>query len=107
MNQEQTQSKNDQPQWDKEFEEFGQDAVNRAKELVEEGKVRRLVISRDNETVLDVPLLPAVAVGAVMTFWMPYMTLLAVAVAFVAKVKLEIVHTETVSDNTENVEITS
>ncbi len=107
MNQEQTQSKNDQPQWDKEFEEFGQDAVNRAKELVEEGKVRRLVISRDKETVLDVPLLPAVAVGAVMTFWMPYMTLLAVAVAFVAKVKLEIVHTETGNDNTENVEITS
>lgn len=107
MNQEQTKSKNDQPQWDKDFEEFGQDAVNRAKELVEEGKVRRLVISRDNESVLDVPLMPAIIVGGLMTFWMPYMTILAVVVAFVSKIKLEIVHTETANDHAEGVEITS
>ena len=108
MNQEQTKSKNEQPQWDKEFEEFGGEAVNRIKELVEEGKVRRLVLRRaNNEGLLDVPLMPALVVGGLITLWMPYLTIFAVIVALVARLKLEIVHTETVDEDTESVEVKS
>ena len=108
MNQEQTKAKNNQLDWEQEFEDFGNEAVNRIKELVEQGKVRRLVIRRaDNETLLDVPLMPALIVGGMMTLWMPYLTILGVFAALIAKLKLEIVRIETVTENTESVEITS
>ena len=108
MNQVQNKTQNNQPQWEQEFEDFGNEAANRVKELVEEGKVRRLVIRKASQDVLlDVPLLPALVAGGVMTLWMPYLTILSVLVAFAAKLKLEIVNTDTVSDNTDSVEITS
>lgn len=108
MSQEQTQTQNDQRDWEQEFENFGNDAVSRVKDLVEEGNVRRLVMRKANGAVLfEVPLTPAIVVGVVMTLWMPYLTILAVVGAFIAKLKVDIVHVETVEKHTENVDITS
>lgn len=102
-----TKAKNNEREWEQEFENFGNEAVDRVKGLVEEGKVRRLVIrNADNNVLLDVPLLPAAIVGGVMVFWMPFMTIIAVVVAFAAKLKFDVVHVET-DDTTESVEITS
>ena len=108
MQQEQTKSKNVQPQWNEDFETLSNDAVSRAKELIQEGNVRRLVIRKaDEEVLLDVPLMPAVVVGGLMTFWMPFLTVLSVVAAFVAKLKVNVVHIEAVDENTDSVEITS
>jgi len=108
MNQEQTQAKNEQRDWEQEIEDFGNDAVNRVTELVKKGNVRRLVIRKADETVLfEVPLTPAILIGVAMTLWMPYMTILAVIGAFIAKLKVDIVHVEDKEKNTESVEITS
>jgi len=107
MNQEQTKAKNEQ-QWEQDFEAFGHDAVDRVKELVEQGNVRRLVIRKaDNSVLLDVPLMPAVIVGGIMTFWLPFLTILAVVGAFIAKLKVNVVRIEEGIDNTGTVEITS
>lgn len=106
MNQEQTKAKNDKPQWDKDFEDFGDEAVNRVKELVKEGNVRRLVIRKaNNEVLLDVPLMPAIVAGSIMTLWVPFLTVLGVIAAFVAKLKLDIVHIEAANESTESIEI--
>ena len=108
MNQEQTKINNDQSQLGKEFEEYGDEAVKRIKELVEEGQVRRLVIRKpDNDVLLDVPLMPALVVGGIVTFWMPYLTIVVFIAACVAKFKLEIVQTEAVDEHAESLEITS
>ena len=108
MQQEQTKAKNSQSQWNEELETFGNEAFNRVQELVEEGKVRRLVIRKADEAVLlDVPLLPAVIVGGLMMFWMPFLAVMSVVAAFVAKLKVNIVHTEAIEEDTNSVEITS
>jgi len=66
------------------------------------------VLRKANEEVLlDVPLTPAVIVGGLVTFWMPYLAVLAVIAAFVAKLKVNIVRTEAIDENIEDVEITS
>jgi len=108
MQQEQNNIQNEQRDWEQELEDFGNEAVGRVKEIVAEGNVRRLVIRKADESeLLNVPLTPAVVVGVVLTFWMPYMTILAVVAGFVAKLKVEVVQIETVDDNTETVEITA
>lgn len=108
MQQEPNKTKNNERDWEQEFENFGNEAVDRVKGLVAEGNIRRLVIRKaDDVVLLDIPLTPAVIVGVVMTFWMPFMTLLAAIAGFVAKLKVEVVHVETVNDNTESVEITA
>lgn len=78
--------------FNEELEVAGNQLVERIKELIEEGNVRRLII-RDQEgrTLLEIPLtIGAVAGGALLVFY-PLLAGLAVLGGLLAKVRVEIV----------------
>ncbi len=78
--------------WTEEIEVEGKHLKERIKELAAEGNVRRLIISKpDGETMLEVPLNPAVAVGAVFTLAAPVLAALVALAAAVSHVKVKIV----------------
>ena len=68
--------------------------VERTKELIEEGNVRRLIIrNQDDEVLLEVPLTAGVAVGGVVTLVTPVLAALGALAALLTHVKVEIVRT--------------
>jgi hypothetical protein len=80
--------------WTEEIEIDGGELVNRVKELIEEGNVRRLIIRKPNdEILLEVPLTAGVAVGGVVTIFAPVLAALGAMAALLAKVKIQIVRT--------------
>jgi hypothetical protein len=69
--------------------------VDRTKELIEEGDVRRLIIRNQNdEVLLEVPLTAGVAVGGVVTILSPVLAALGAMAALLTHVKVEIVRTK-------------
>jgi hypothetical protein len=80
--------------WTEQIEIRGSELVERAKELIQEGNVRRLII-RDHEdkVLLEVPLTGSVAVGGVVVLLAPVLAALGGMAALLAHVKLEIVRT--------------
>ena len=75
-----------------ELEVMGNQLVDRVKELIEQGNVRRLII-RDqiSRTLLEIPLtVGVVAGGALAVFW-PLLAGLAVVGGIVARLKIEVV----------------
>ena len=77
-----------------EHEITGSELVERTKELIEEGNVRRLIIrNHDDEILLEVPLTAGVAVGGVLTVVAPVLAALGAMAALLARVKVEIVRT--------------
>lgn len=76
-----------------EFEMAGNQVVDKVKELVQQGNVRRLIIkTHEGRTLIDTSLTVGVGVGGVlgMIGGIP-LAIIATAVAFVTKVKIEIV----------------
>lgn len=76
-----------------EFEMIGNQVVDKIKELIQQGNVRRLIIkTQDGRTLLDTTLTVGVGIGGVLGIMggIP-LALLATAVALLAKVKIEIV----------------
>jgi hypothetical protein len=66
--------------------------VERTKELINEGNVRRLIIrNQDDEVLLEVPLTTGVAVGGVVTLVAPVLAALGALAALLTHVKVEIV----------------
>jgi hypothetical protein len=87
---------NDKPKeertWTEEVEISGSELVDRAKELLQEGNVRRLIIRKPNDDILlEIPLTAGVAVGGVVTVFAPVLAALGALAALVANVKLQIV----------------
>lgn len=73
----------------------GSELVDRTKELIQEGNVRRLIIrNQDDEVLLEVPLTAGVAVGGVVTLIAPVLAALGAMAALLTHVKVEIVRTE-------------
>lgn len=69
--------------------------VERTKELVEEGNVRRLIIRTPNdEVLLEVPLTAGVAVGGMVTLVAPVLAALGALAALLTRVKVEVVRTK-------------
>jgi hypothetical protein len=80
--------------WTEQIEIAGSELVERTKELIEEGNVRRLIIrNHDDEILLEVPLTAGVAVGGVLTVVAPVLAALGAMAALLAWVKVEIVRT--------------
>ena len=80
--------------WTEEIEVAGSELVERAKQLFEEGSVRRLIIRKSSgEILLEVPLTAGVAVGGVVTVFAPVLAALGAMAALLAQVKVEIVRT--------------
>lgn len=108
MTEEPNKQKNEKPQWAEEIEVAGSDLVDRVKELVAEGNVRRLIIrNANNDVLLEVPLTPAVVVGGVATVWNPVLAALGALAALIAKLKIEIVRVEVIDEDAETIEISS
>ena len=89
---------NDKPKeertWTEEIEIDSGELVDRVKELIEEGNVRRLIIRKSNdEILLEVPLTAGVAVGGVITIFAPVLAALGAMAALLAQVKIQIVRT--------------
>lgn len=78
--------------WVEEIEIAGSELVDRVKELIAEGNVRRLIIRKPSgEILMEVPLTVGVAVGGAMTIFAPLLVALGAMAALLAKVKVEIV----------------
>ena len=96
------------PEWVEEVEVAGSDLVERVKDLVQEGNVRRLIIrNANNDVLLEVPLTPVVVVGGVATIINPILAALGALAALIAKLKIEVVRIDTVDEDAEVVEISS
>ncbi|MEM9953341.1 MAG: DUF4342 domain-containing protein [Chloroflexota bacterium] len=73
----------------------GNELVDRVKELIEEGNVRRLIIRNAQDEVLMVlPLTATVVAGGAMLVFAPIIAAVGALGAFVAKLKLEIVRVD-------------
>jgi hypothetical protein len=70
------------------------DLVERSKELIEEGNVRRLIIrNQDDEVLMEVPLTAGVVVGGAVTIVAPVLAALGALAALLTHVKVEVVRT--------------
>jgi len=89
----------DEHSWTEQIEIAGSELVDRTKELIEEGNVRRLIIrDQEDEVLLEVPLTTGVAVGGVMTLIAPVLAALGAMAALLTHVKVEIVRTERIAE---------
>ncbi len=78
--------------WVEEIEVAGNDLVERVKELIAEGNVRRLIIRRsDGTSILEIPMTAGVVVGGVVTLFAPLLAALGALAALMARVRVEIV----------------
>jgi hypothetical protein len=66
--------------------------VDRTKELIEEGNVRRIIIrNEEDEVLLEVPLTAGVVVGGAVTIVAPVLAALGALAALLTHVKIEVV----------------
>jgi hypothetical protein len=88
--------------WSEEVEILGNQLVDRVKELIQEGNVRRIIIRNvDNKILIEIPLATGVAVGGVVTIFAPILVALGAMAALVAQFKVEVVRsTHTHHDET-------
>jgi hypothetical protein len=85
----------DEHTWTEQIEIAGSELVDRTKELIAEGNVRRLIIrNSEDEKLLEVPLTTGVVVGGAFTLVAPILAALGAMAALLARVKVEIVRTE-------------
>jgi hypothetical protein len=71
------------------------DLVDRTKELIEEGNVRRIIIrNEEDEVLMEVPLTAGVAVGGALTIVAPVLAALGALAALLTHVKIEVVRTK-------------
>lgn len=85
-------SKKEERTWIEEIEIAGSELVERVKELVREGNVRRLIIRKPSgELLMEIPLTAGVMVGGAFTIVAPVLAALGAMAALLAKVKVEIV----------------
>lgn len=85
--------------WIEEIEVAGSQLVERIKELVAEGNVRRLILrTQDDKLIMEIPLTAGAVVGGVVTLFVPLLAALGALAALIARVKVQIVRS--VGDDT-------
>ncbi|MCS6836685.1 MAG: DUF4342 domain-containing protein [Anaerolineae bacterium] len=78
----------------------GEQVVEKVRELIEKGNVRRLIVRRHNdEVIVELPLTPTVIGAGAMLVFAPIFTMLAVVVAYLAEVKIEVVRQVEATDD--------
>ncbi len=81
--------------WTEELEFTASELVDRVKELIEQGNVRRLIIRKpDGEVLIEVPLAAGVAVGGAVTIIAPVLAALGAMAALLVRVKVEVIRTD-------------
>lgn len=87
--------KKEERTWIEEIEVAGSQVVERVKELISEGNVRRLIIrNADGNVLLEIPLTAGVVVGGALTLFYPLLAALGAMAALLARVKIEVVRTD-------------
>lgn len=87
-------------EWTEQVEVAGKDAVERIKELIEEGNVRRVIVRKPNgDPIADLPLTPSVVGGAALLVLTPFYASVAAVAAFLFKVKIDIVREEPLDES--------
>ena len=82
MSEEQTTPKaEEQPPRVKEFKVQGKDLQKAIKDIAREGTVRRIVITREDRMLMNIPLAVGVASGAVLAIYMPFIAAIAAGAA--------------------------
>ena len=82
----------DEHTFTEQIEITGSELVERTKELIEEGNVRRLIIrNQEDEVLLEVPLTAGVVVGGAVTIVAPVLAALGALAALLTHVKIEVV----------------
>jgi len=85
--------------WTEEIEVNAHDMVERIKELIQEGNVRRLIIKKENgDLLLEVPLTTGVVAGGIVTMVAPVFAALGAMAALLTKVRFEIIRVESEKD---------
>lgn len=78
--------------WVEEIEIAGGQLVDRIKELIAEGNVRRVIIrTQEDKLLLEIPLTAGAVVGGVVTLIAPVLAALGALAALIARVKVQIV----------------
>ncbi|MBI1259636.1 MAG: DUF4342 domain-containing protein [Chloroflexi bacterium] len=81
--------------FNEELEVAGNQLVERVKELIEQGNVRRLIIRNpEGRTLMEIPLTLGAVAGGALLFFYPVLAGLAAIGALVARLKIEIVREE-------------
>lgn len=81
--------------WVEEIEIAGSELVERVKELIQEGNVRRIIIRKPNGVILlEIPLTAGVVVGGVVTIFAPLLAAIGAMAALLSDVRVEIVRVE-------------
>jgi Domain of unknown function (DUF4342) len=82
----------DDPTFTEHIEITGSELVERTKEIIKEGNVRRLIIrNQEDEVLLEVPLTAGVVVGGAVTIVAPVLAALGALAALLTHVKIEVV----------------
>ncbi len=90
---------NQKKDWKEEILVTGSELVEKVKELIAEGNVRRLVIRKpDGAVLLEVPLTAGVAVGGVVTLMTPVLAAIGAMAALVKNFRVEIIRTGNLPD---------
>jgi hypothetical protein len=86
---------NEERTWSEEIELAGSQLVERVKDWIEEGNVRRLILrTPDNTVLIEIPLMAGAVVGGMLTFFAPLLAVLGAVASVLAHVKVEIVRVE-------------
>lgn len=89
-------SEEDERTFTEQIEIAASDLVDRTKELIEEGNVRRLIIrNEEDEVLMEVPLTAGVVVGGAVTIVAPVLAALGALAALLTHVKIEVVRERT------------
>jgi hypothetical protein len=82
--------------WTEEIEVAGKDLVDRVKEVVKAGNVRKVILrTPDGKLLLEIPLTAGAVAGGVVVLVAPVLAALGAMAALLAKVKIEVVRTDT------------
>lgn len=85
--------------WIEEIEVAGEELVARIKQLAADNKVKRVrIVEPDGDIALEVPLTYGAIAGGAVAIAAPVLAILGAMAAFVARVKIEIVHEEPVEE---------
>ena len=85
----------DKRTWIEEIEVAGEELVARIKQLAADSKVKRVrIVEPDGDIALDIPLTYGAIAGGAVVIAAPVLAVIGALAAFVAKVKIEVVHEE-------------
>ncbi len=74
-----------------EFEVTGSALLDKVKELIAQGNIRRIIVRRANgKTLADIPLTAGVGIAGILTLVMPMLVALGAIAALVAQFRIEI-----------------